>query len=289
MKHRLTCLAVMFKPWFLSILLIFVVGCNKQNPGDTNSGPASPYTLTPKPITISDHIKGFYEYLPEGYTTDASSTKYPLLIFFHGAVEAGTDLNAMYVHGPLKHVKNGSLPTSFTVNGKTYKFIIIAPQFTVTDSPYPDEVDKVIEYVKQNYRVDASRIYLTGLSHGGGVCWNYVGKNASYARKVAAMVPIASYINEAREDFKISAGKANVIAASNLPIWSTQNKNDNLSPLSWILNADSLIDNYKPTPKPLPKLTVFDEWGHEGWTKTYDPSFKENNMNIYEWMLQYHR
>jgi hypothetical protein len=45
----------------------------------------------------------------------------------------------------------------------------------------------------------------------------------------------------------------------------------------------------RPAPNPLPKLAIFDEWGHEGWTKTYDPSFKENNMNIYEWMLQYHR
>jgi predicted peptidase len=195
----------------------------------------------------------------------------------------------MLLHGPLKHVKNGSLPTSFTVNNKTYRFIIIAPQFSVSDAPYPDEVDQVIEYAKQNYRLDASRIYLTGLSHGGGVIWNYVGKNASYARKVAAMVTVAAYINEARDDFKINSSKAGVIAASNLPIWSTQNKNDNLSPLTWILNADSLVANHKPAPNPLPKLTVFDEWGHEGWTKTYDPSFKENNMNIYEWMLQYHR
>lgn len=288
MKHRLTSLAVVISPW---IFLIFITGCSKQNPVGTtaNPTPASPYSLTPKTITISDHIKGFYEYLPEGYTTDASSTRYPLLIFFHGALEAGTDLNAMYVHGPLKHVKNGSFPASFTVNNKTYKFIIIAPQFTATDSPYPDEVDKVVEYAKQNYKVDVSRIYLTGLSHGGGVCFNYVGQNNNYAKKIAAMVPIAAYINEARDNFKVSTAKAAIIAASNLPIWSTQNKNDNLCPLSWIMNADSLIKNHRPTPNPLPKLTVFDEWGHEGWTKTYDPSFKENNMNIYEWMLQYHR
>lgn len=290
MKHIFTRRTAGLKLWILPIVLLFL-SCTKENLGGTpvSSTPPSPFSLTPKQVNISTHIKGFYEYLPEGYTTDASSTKYPLLIFIHGALESGTDLNGMLVHGPFKHAKNGSLPTSFTVNNKTYKFIIIAPQFTISDAPYQDEVDQVIEYAKQNYRVDVSRIYLTGLSQGGGVCWNYVGKNANYARKIAAMVPIASYINEGREDFKINTAKANVIAASNLPIWSTQNKNDNTCPLSWVINADSLIANYRPTPNPLPKLTVFDEWGHEGWTKTYDPSFKENSMNIYEWMLQYHR
>lgn len=272
-------------------IILWTLSCNKENAGGatTNPAPASPYSLTPRPVTVSTHIKGFYQYLPEGYTTDASTTKYPLLIVFHGAVESGTDLNAMLVNGPLKLVTNGNFPTSFTVKNQTYRFIIIAPQFSVSDAPYPGEVDQVIEYAKQHYRVDVSRIYLTGLSHGAGVCWNYVGANANYARKIAAMVPTAAYINEAREDFKINTAKASVIAASNLPVWSTHNNRDNVCPLTWVLNADSLVSHYRPAPNPLPKLTIFDEWGHEGWTKTYDPSFKENNMNIYEWMLQYHR
>lgn len=294
MKNTFESKTAVLKLLLLPFILMFVLSCNKESLGGTPvtptpTTPPSPYSLTPKTVSISTHVKGFYEYLPEGYTTDAANTKYPLLIFLHGAAEAGTDLNAMYVHGPLKQVKNGIMPTSFTVNDKTYKFIILAPQFSATDLPYIDEVDQVIEYAKRNYKVDVSRIYLTGLSHGGGVCWNYVGANANYAKKIAAMVPVASYINEGREEFKINQGKANIIAASNLPIWSTHNKNDLTCPLSWIINADSLVSNHNPKPNPLPKLTVFDEWGHEGWTKTYDPSFRENNMNIYQWMLQYHR
>lgn len=290
MKNTITRHTARFTSCILVFILLLTASCNKETLDTSlNPGPASPSALIPRQITIAPHIKGFYEYLPEGYTSDGSNTKYPLMIFFHGASEAGTDLNALFKHGPLKLAKEGALPTSFTVNNKTYKFIIIAPQFSVTDLPYPDEVDQVIEYAKQNYRVDASRIYLTGLSHGAGVCWNYVGKNANYARKVAAMVPIASYINESREEFKIDGAKANVIAASNLPIWATHNNRDDICPLSWITNAEALISNYRPASNPQPRLTVFDQWGHEGWTKTYDASFKENNLNIYQWMLQYHR
>jgi hypothetical protein len=28
---------------------------------------------------------------------------------------------------------------------------------------------------------------------------------------------------------------------------------------------------------------------HDAWTQTYNPNFKENGLNIYEWMLQYQR
>ncbi len=285
---------VLPKQWALIIIATLTFGCKKEKAvSNTVSNPvASSYSLAPRVANISPHCKGFYEYLPEGYLTDAPNTKYPLLIFFHGGGEIGSDSSALskvLVNGPLKHVKNGDFPTSFTVNGKTYRFIIIAPQFTSSDAPYVDEINTLIEYAKQNYRVDASRIYLTGLSIGGGQCWNYVGNNNSYVQKIAAIVPIAAYIKETSDDFKIDAAKASVIASSNLPIWSTHNNADNTCPLSWITDAYDLLKNSNPSMIPLPKLTIFNGTTHEGWTQTYNPSFKENNLNIYEWMLQYHR
>jgi hypothetical protein len=29
--------------------------------------------------------------------------------------------------------------------------------------------------------------------------------------------------------------------------------------------------------------------GHDAWTRATNPQFKENNSNIYQWMLSYHR
>jgi predicted peptidase len=276
---------------WITIALFFISGCKKEaDNSPANSPNTSPYSLTAKAIRISNHISGYYEYLPEGYSTDASGTTYPLLLFFHGGGEGGQDsasLGKLLKHGPLKFASNGNLPRSFLVNGKTYKFIIIAPQFTSTEDSYPNEIDQLIEYAKHNYKIDASRIYLTGLSFGGGVSWNYIGKNANYAKKIAAIVPVAAYISEARDEFYINPGKAQIIANSNLPVWSTHNSGDNVCPLSWTINAQNLVKNFKPST--LPKLTVFNANTHEGWTQTYDPAFKENGMNMYEWMLQYHR
>jgi predicted peptidase len=282
------------KPFFQWIIfsLFFISACKKEaaeNPSSNNPN-ASPVSLTPKPVKIASHINGYYEYLPQGYSTDAAGTKYPLLIFFHGGAETGqdsTDLSKLLKHGPLRFVKNGTLPAAFNVNGKVYKFIIIAPQFSSSEDAYPGEVDQLIEYAKQNYKVDSSRIYLTGLSFGGGVSWNYAGKNESYAKKIAAIVPVAAYISELRDEFHVKPGKAQIIAHSNLPVWSTHNAGDNVCPLSWTVNAQNLLKTFSENP--LPRLTVFNDNIHEGWTLTYDPAFKENGMNIYEWMLQYHR
>jgi predicted peptidase len=292
MKNALTNQPPFWRKWVLVLPLLTLFACKKDKSGDSqNSGPQSPATLTAKNIQLSTHIKGYYEYLPEGYSSNTASN-YPLMIFFHGGGEIGNDSTQLHLvlkNGPLKLVANGSFPTSFTANGRTYKFIILGPQFTSSDDSYPDEVDNIIEYAKKNYRVDKSRIYLTGLSFGAGVAWNYVGRNANYAKKIAAMVPIASYLNDTRDAFKITNGKAAVIAASNLPIWATHNDRDNYCPLSWIVDADSLVKISNRNMKPQPKLTIFNAYGHEGWTQTYDPTFKENNMNVYEWMLQYHR
>jgi predicted peptidase len=299
MNHSFTAFERSIGRCMTLIALIFIAGCQKENllssrtpnPPTGNATP-SPYSLNPRPVVLSAHCKGYYEYLPEGYLTDAPGSRYPLLIFIHGGGEIGQDSSSLVYllkNGPLKLAFAGTFPTSFAVNGQTYKFIIIAPQFTTLDNPYPDEIDRIIEYARQNYKVNASRIYLTGLSSGAGLCWNYVGNNSSYAKKIAAMVPIAAYINETRSEFTVDAAKAHNIASSNVAIWSTHNNNDPTCPLSWISNAYTLLKNSNPAPDPLPKLTVFNSGIHEGWTQTYDPSFKENNLNIYQWMLQYHR
>lgn len=302
MKDAITIYKNVLRGFITVMVLFFLMGCKKETAGVNvrvptptpapQPIPVSPPTLTAKPVAISAHSKGYYEYLPEGYLTDPANSKYPLMIFFHGGSETGSDsssLSKLLHNGPLKLAKEGSLPKSFTVNGHTFKFIIIAPQYTSSGNTYPNEIDALIEYAKQKYKVDDSRIYLTGLSYGGGLCWSYVGTSINYAKKIAAMVPIAAYIHEGREEFKVDAIRARNIATSNLPIWSTHNRGDRTCPLSWVTNAYAVLNKIDLLQNPLFKLTVFESDMHGGWNQTYNPSFRENDLNIYEWMLQYHR
>ena len=55
-------------------------------------------------------------YLPDGYDNDTSK-KWPLVIFLHGAGEAGDDLDKVKKNGPPKLVEAG----------KKYPFILVSP------------------------------------------------------------------------------------------------------------------------------------------------------------------
>ncbi|UAY51509.1 carboxylesterase family protein [Ferruginibacter albus] len=232
--------------------------------------------------SMTSQSNGYYEYLPQGYNT--GSDKYPLLIFVHGIGELGdgssSQLSKVLANGTPKQISQGIFPTSFTVGGQSFKFIVLSPQFI--NWPAPGDIENIINYAIQHYRVDQSRIYLTGLSMGGGVVWEYAGNNAGYANRVAAMVPIsgASYPD---------VGRANIIAAANIAVWATHNNNDPTVASSNTTGYVNNINNAPIKPNPLAKMTIFNASVHDAWTQTYDFNFRENGLNVYEWMLQFKR
>ncbi len=60
-----------------------------------------------------------------------------------------------------------TFPANFNVNGQNFSFITIAPQFKVR--PSAADVQSVIDFMRgTRWRIDASRIYVMGLSMGGG-------------------------------------------------------------------------------------------------------------------------
>src|SRR5215218_4388723 len=157
-------------------------------------GHASAQNLTQTPVTknINYAIGGYYESLPLDYKSNTTK-KYPLMIFIHGIGELGDgsqeELPRILRHGPPKMINNHTFPNSFTVNGQTSSFIIISPQFRKNYRD-ADVVASLIDYCISKYRVDESRIYLTGLSMGGGISWIYAGKSATYSKRIAAMLVI---------------------------------------------------------------------------------------------------
>jgi pimeloyl-ACP methyl ester carboxylesterase len=234
---------------------------------------------TARYISSSSNTNGFYEYLPPGYTP--GGTKFPLIVFIHGLGEAGNgspaELPKVLVNGPPKLAAAG-------VYGSNYKFIIISPQFA--SWPTYADVDGVIEYALKHYEVDKKRVYLTGLSMGGGAVWDYAGAGLQYAKKLAAIVPVcgASYP---------WIGRSEIIAKANIPVWATHNRGDDVVPLLYTDTYVSDINSQKPPPSPLARETVFPVSGHDAWSTTYntafnlDGAYNPDRLNIYQWMLQF--
>ncbi|WP_153796263.1 PKD domain-containing protein [Foetidibacter luteolus] len=241
-------------------------------------------THTPVTAKISSHIKGYWEYLPADY--NSSKKNYPVLIFFHGIGEMGSgstkDLQKVLKNGPPALINKGKFPKSFKVNGKTSSFIVISPQFTNSTRSVP-EIDKLIKYIQAKYRTDNNRIYLTGLSQGGGTSWFYCSQTPKSGKKLAAMVVVCG---------NLPAGDNYVanVAKSNLPVWITHNKGDNkvninTTSIPW----NKKLNAYKPSLSVKSTLTIFDKYGHDAWTQTYNPEWRPNGLNVYEWLLQYSR
>ena len=237
---------------------------------------------------MTNNVNGWYEYLPKGYDDD--NQNYPLIIFVHGIGELGYgdagSLPLVLRNGTPKLINAGKFPTSFKVNGETFKFIILSPQFI--SWPKPADIQDVMDYALKHYRVNTSRIYLTGLSMGGGPVWDYSGLSIENANKLAAIVPVCGVSGPVDE-------RISVLVNSHLPIWATHNLGDDAVPVS---NTIGYLDkigalNAVLFPQyilnPIAKKTIFPVNGHDAWSTTYDPNFRENNMNIYEWMLQFQR
>jgi len=225
---------------------------------------------------------GYLEYLPQNYSSN--NTTYPVLIFLHGAGERGngtSDLTKVKKNGPPKLIESGH-KMEFEVNGKKESFIVISPQLRSNYNSWPGfYVDLVIEHVKKNYRVDLDRIYLTGLSMGGGACWAYTSYSTQYADKIAAIAPMCGH-----QSF-VSSKVCN-IASNNVAVWAHHGDSDKSTPLRYSKDWVNGVNNCSSTKQA--ELTIYPGAGHsDAWEKGYDADYKYNDISIYEWLLHQER
>jgi predicted esterase len=265
------------------LLLLALNSCKKNNSAPVAPPPNELIETTPpyqKPVTveINNYIGGFYEALPTHYSV--TSKKYPLLIFLHGGGQVGDgdkDLPLVLNDGVAKEINARKFPANFAVQGNNYSFIVLSPQFRA----YPPDsmVYSFIDYALKHYRVDSSRIYLSGLSMGGVLTTEMAGIHTSL---FAAVVPISGESFGADKEFN-----ARAIATGKLPLWLFHNTDDPTIPSYAATDFINLVNNYQPLIAP--KITLFKAYGHDAWSQALDPLYKENNINVYEWMLQYKR
>ncbi len=293
---------IIFIPIFLLLVSCNVVRIDPMGPNNYDFTPSSstntfssspsdgllpetlPPVLTPVLTTnaeINTNITGFWECLPGSYASQTQQ-RYPLIICLHGMGElastVGTNLNAVKNYGLRKMMGQGNWPNQFTAgNGNTYSIIAIQPQFVVWPNPY--QLNKLLDYVVNRYRINTNRIYITGLSMGGGVTWTYSAASAANANRIAAIVPVCGAVNG-------SAAGYNNIASNQLPSWIFHNQTDPTVSTSYSLNWEAGINALSPG---LARLTIFPVTGHDTWTAVYDVNYRENGKNIVEWMLQYKR
>lgn len=132
--------------------------------------------------------RGYWEFLPAGYHSDTKAV-FPVVIFFHGLGEGGngtTDLHEVLKHGPPKMVNNDLTGNVFANN----QVIMLAPQVTNQTWWNEGHIRPFFDHILNQYRIDAKRIYFTGLSAGSSGIHQFMNDD-DHAYQVTAFLTAA--------------------------------------------------------------------------------------------------
>lgn len=184
---------------------------------------------------------------------DAKS-KLPLIVFLHGSGERGANLEMVKAHSPFTYKNLIKEPVA-----------ILAPQCPENTWWDTQAIYFLIKEIVQKYKIDESRIYLTGLSMGG---WGTLKLAGEHPEMFAAVAPVcaptdrvmlANIHNYKEMNIKIyHGGMDNVVLPENaFNFWMA------LHPVN-----------------PKAELIVFPNDNHNSWDSTY------SNPEFYQWMLQ---
>jgi predicted peptidase len=152
------------------MMLCFAAGCS--------SGGASltvPIEPTRFQAVFASAALNSYVYVPEAYSDTGEFQ--PLIVYLHGYNEQGTSHDGL---------------TGLIEEGNSYPFIILSPQCFSNWKKF-DVVESLFSHLTEfcnTYRVDRTRIYLTGFSMGGDGVWSL---SCAYPELFAAIAPVSSF------------------------------------------------------------------------------------------------
>jgi dienelactone hydrolase len=230
-----------------------------------------PQQLVTVPIAPGSNGKGWL-YLPADY--NSTSKKYPVVFFFHGNGEAGTDPKLLLQQGIPQLIANGMRPDNIVnpVDGQRYSFIVLSVQHW-SWSPSPEWLPYELTWLKQNYRVDTSRIYVTGLSAGGRECFRTAAFNKMVSKLVTAAVPLSPST--------VDTYDINMIGTYHIRTWFLSGDADKYTPD--VEKYSSQCNTVYPSSS---KFTKY-KGDHCCWNSLYDINWKDavSGLSLWQWML----
>ncbi len=217
---------------------------------------------------LRNYGAGYLLYLPEGYEDQPDQT-WPLILFLHGFGDCGNNLFLLAKASPFMYIREkGPLP-----------FIIAAPLLKAPGyASFPEAyLDGVLEEVLANYRVDQTRLYMTGLSMGGEATYRFALHRPD---TFAAIAPLAGF-NPKYSPEALSGGyeafTQPMEMIKDVPVWAIHGADDAVVPLDL---AQKTVDDLKEVGGDI-QFTILENHDHDVWTDTYtDPQF-------YDWLLQH--
>lgn len=241
---------------FIIIFLMFsisIAGCVSENKADTVTVPPE-YSAPDSSVPELEYL----EQLPKAYW-DYPDRKWPLILFLHGAGEVGGTLEDLR-----KMAKTHSIP-KVAAEKADFPFVAISP-LCPKDREWTDlhpSLINLLDKLKKKYRIDPERVYLTGLSMGGGGTWSLA---MEYPERFAAIAPVCGYGDTSK-----------VGRIKELPVWAFHGEKDDIISIHY---QQVLVNALKAAGGDV-KFTVYPEVAHDAWVKAYE------TPELYDWFLQH--
>ncbi len=177
--------------------------------------------------------------------------KLPLILFLHGSGERGSDLSKLKNIGPFTFIKDST----------NFPFIVVAPQANEGRDWDTQNLLTLLDSIEKKLPVDASRIYVTGLSMGGFGAWKLA---QAAPLRFAAIAPVCG-----------GGDSSYVCAIRNMAVWAFHGAKDDVVPYQ---ESERMVNGLKKLKADV-KFTLYPDAGHDAWTATYQ------NPALYDWLL----
>jgi poly(3-hydroxybutyrate) depolymerase len=267
-------------------------GCRVRNlaaTGSPSSASAAPLPSCGAGTQVARRSPSYdyAQFLPSDYDNDPAET-FPLVIALHGIKGETLDTTHTAVASSPEGLSKQLTSSTFR---STFPAIVVSPHCTAvnvaadTDCSFTRaRLEELWRDVMSTYRIDADRIYITGLS-AGAIASNEFA--LYHHQELAALLPIAGDLSRlttkrsfdaAGEPVPDTDGR-HICDMKQLPIFAAHGTNDGTvkpfrtTDFQKIMNLDCQPDH----PKMLIRLLV--GTGHNSWDATY------GNQKTYEWLF----
>jgi predicted peptidase len=199
----------------------------------------------------------------------SKNSKYPLIIWLHGAGGAGAD-NVAQVSGDQV---NGTRIWTKPESQKKYPAFVLAPQSEGVWSEGSEDLSPrlalvlaILDSLKNEFSIDPKRIYLTGQSNGGVGVWEFICKKPDIFAAAIALCSAPPAIFNAEK-------------LAGMPIWALNGADESTRILTRSREMIAAIRKAGGAPR----YTEYKGVGHEVWEHT----FKE--PDLMDWLFAQHK
>lgn len=198
-------------------------------------------------------------FVPPGYD---KANKYPIIIWLHGSGSIGRDNFKQISQASLRGTHTWTAPQ---IQAK-YPAFVLAPQSrTGSWASEMQRVLAILDSVKNEFNIDATRVYIAGQSMGGFGTWYFITARPDL---FAAAVPLCGGGDPSR---------ASVIA--NIPIWAFHGAEDPTVPATQSRKMIAAIQQAGGSPR----YTEYKGVKHEVWFKAFQ------EKGLIDWLFAQHK